>query len=336
MISYQIADVLVPLDGSTDADRAIPVAARLAARAGARVHLAAVFKPIVIGPELGSFDAGLSAADLDEITRAELTAHLDRCAEDVEMLFSVPARWEILEGEGSVSQQLSGYTRRHGIDLVVMQSHRRSTLGRLCLGSIGAGLLDGTETPCLLLAHRVADNEASSARRAPFRRILVPLDGSTEAESALPGALALASDGMSELLLLAVVPARWHVRSTPSSAPHSTSPLAAASTYLHRLVRQLAGMGVRARPLAIAGSSAAESIACTVRHERADLVCISAARRSQGDRLFFGSVIDTVLHGTDVPIMARRVEHVARVAASEREIAPWKELHGLTLSPFAQ
>ena len=46
MNSQKLSAILVPLDGSDAADRAIPVAARIAARSGARLHLAAVCRPL--------------------------------------------------------------------------------------------------------------------------------------------------------------------------------------------------------------------------------------------------------------------------------------------------
>jgi hypothetical protein len=50
----------------------------------------------------------------------------------------------------------------------------------------------------------------------------------------------------------------------------------------------------------------AAGIAECVEARQADLISICSHHRSDGDRLIFGSVIDSLVHDTRVPVLARR------------------------------
>jgi nucleotide-binding universal stress UspA family protein len=86
-----------------------------------------------------------------------------------------------------------------------MATHGRSGLGRWVYGSVAESVLHGTTVPVLL-----ARAGAEIPRAEAVRRVLVPLDGSSFAEAALPPAATFASSSVdTELhLLQAVQPAQ--------------------------------------------------------------------------------------------------------------------------------
>ena len=189
----QLSQILVPLDGSEAADRAIAVAARLAVRSGARLHLVAVCRPLV--PATAHIAPGfvVVSPNLESINHTALVDHLDACADDIEMLYHVPVVREVIDGVEAVADDLIRYAVLHDIDLVVMRTHGRSAIGRLCVGSVGSALVDKAGVPCLLLR----DNHGLDTRRVrngwDIGRIIVPLDGSDEAEVGIDQALLLAT-----------------------------------------------------------------------------------------------------------------------------------------------
>jgi nucleotide-binding universal stress UspA family protein len=78
-----------------------------------------------------------------------------------------------------------------GVDLVVMTTHSRGEVARLWLGSVAERLVQELSMPILLVRPRqpapdLADDQA-------FRHVLIPLDGSPQAEAVLEYAVALLS-----------------------------------------------------------------------------------------------------------------------------------------------
>ncbi len=304
MTTSPVSEILVPLDGMDQADSAIAVAARLAAHRGARLHLVAVLGPPAIGA--GTSPALLrSPADLDAIARDALEDRLQLRAARTATAFSVATVHAVLEGPESVADQLATYARRHAIDLVVMRSRGRSTIGSFCFGSVGAGLLERSELPCLLLRDRSGQLPAT-APGSTYSRMLVPLDGTPEAEAGIEQAASLAVRGVTDIRLLVVVPDRWIPAPGIGLAPPGTAELATARAYVEELAHRLEIRGFRARGLAVARASVTAAIAECIEAQQIDLVSICSHHRSEGDRLIFGSVIDTLVHDTRVPVLARR------------------------------
>lgn len=326
-----VSDILVPLDGSDAADRAIPVAARLAARMGARLHLVAVARPLVATGSGMLPGMAVYPTDVDAVVHVGLVTHLDTRGEDVELLYGVPVLREVLAGETSVPDQLMQYASEHDVDLIVMRSHGRSAVGRLCLGSVGDALVQRAGIPCLLLRDRHHPPRGSRTSWA-FSRILVPLDSTPESEAGIEQALGLATPGVTEIRLLVVVPEKWVPVPGSEYAVPAAARLANAEAYARGLARRLTERGYVAHGFTVSNSSPARAIADCVEEQHIDLVSISSHHRSGPDRLMFGSVIDTLLHETDVPILARRAdlaELQRSIAVSESAVSATCSVPGL-------
>ena len=146
--------VLVPLDGSELAERALPVAQSIAQSSNATIHPVQVVSRL---PELEAGRAGSSilVAEL-EIDAARRLVE-GRVARGKEYLGGVAARLEkagievttaMLEG-GAV-ENIVNYTKEHGIDLVVMSTHGYGGLRRLFLGSVTDRVIRSCEVPVLV------------------------------------------------------------------------------------------------------------------------------------------------------------------------------------------
>jgi len=180
--------ILVPLDGSPCAERAIPLAARIArAFGGSITFLRVVTTPIdaalvVMGsPYLmqeafetdraRAIDYLAAIAQLRDLTRVNLT---------LEVLVGIPA------------ESILSVTEANEIDLIVMGSHGYTGLKRWALGSVAQKV--ARHSPVLVLVVRKGEHlpTASQARSRPVQ-VLVPLDGSSLAEEALTPAAQLSA-----------------------------------------------------------------------------------------------------------------------------------------------
>ncbi len=136
-----------------------------------------------------------------------------------------------------------------------------------------------------------------------FKKILVPLDGSTLAEKVLSHVKPLARGFGSEVILFHVlrIPA---ISASPNATIIEDEELAEqdAQRYLERVENHLEEEGISARPVIVKGK-AAESIVDYAELERVDLIAMSTHGRSGLGRWVFGSVAERVLQGAHCPIL---------------------------------
>jgi nucleotide-binding universal stress UspA family protein len=127
-----------------------------------------------------------------------------------------------------------------------------------------------------------------------FSHLLVALDGTDEAAVALAPALALARSTAARLTLLRAVP-------LDQDAAASNE----AHAYLDRVAADL-GSGDVAGAVAVRRGQPAEAILAAGRDLRADLIVMATHGRSGVGRAILGSVAETVLAGTRVPVLLVR------------------------------
>ena len=138
-------------------------------------------------------------------------------------------------------------------------------------------------------------------------KILVPLDGSTFAEAALRKALDLAGDEGATISLLRAAEAYTRLGADPVDA--QVRAVREAEEYLAAVVRRLKRRGRRARiETHVWYGPAAAAIVEAAATQKADLIVMSTHGRSGLGRLILGSVTESVLRGTTVPILIVRPE----------------------------
>jgi len=121
--------ILVPVDGSLRAERAIPVAARLARASGGSVILVRVATiPI---------DYGLYMADLKLAVTESVAVDVDAA----NALIRVADNGEDAEGAGVFG----------GCDIIAMATHGRGGLQRWAMGSVTERVLGATQLPLLIV-----------------------------------------------------------------------------------------------------------------------------------------------------------------------------------------
>ena len=134
-------------------------------------------------------------------------------------------------------------------------------------------------------------------------RILVPLDGSKIAEAAIPEAAGMARGGECTLVLLHAAQAR-----IPPGADVSgdqVEALGEGERYLAGVKAYLAKEGIAVETHVWIGPPAPAIVECA-RANKADLIVMTTHGRSGLGRLVFGSVAESVLRGTPLPILLVR------------------------------
>lgn len=188
--------IIVPLDGSPLATRALRYAALVAAP-GARITLIGVVEP----PINDLFTVSRSQEIVDEMSFCH-----DILSREVE------ARAEPLRTQGfdvvttvrtgGPTGEIIGCAHDAHADLIVMTTHGTGGLARWAFGSVTNNVLHNTMVPTLVV--RAAATEDPSAR-LPVDGIIVPLDGSPAAEEALPIAQELAARLSQPLRIVRVI-----------------------------------------------------------------------------------------------------------------------------------
>ncbi len=198
-----IKRILVPLDGSALAERAIPVAARIArASAGSMLFL----RVVSTASEFGVYMNEPSSLMQEAITE-DLNAANDYLSEVSQS--QTLAGIEINTGifTGSAALKIVDIARSQDIDLIVMCSHGESGIRRWVMGSVAHKVVRHSPVPVLVL--RDSGEKSAHLYQERSLRVLVTLDGSPLAEMALEPVMQLATQlavsGRCHLDLLRVI-----------------------------------------------------------------------------------------------------------------------------------
>lgn len=278
--------IMVPLDGSALAERALPCARRLAAATGATLHLVRVVEPPAALTPTGLYAPINVYGELMDAERREEAAYLERMREHMGVgAERVPVHLERLDGDAAVA--LRNYERAAGIDLVVLCSHGRGGLARFALGSVAERLLRHGLAPVLLVR--------AYGPPVALARIVLPLDGSPGAEAALRAAAQLSRAVVREVTLVRVI-------DTPTEGPEAERYLVAAARRLQRagLIRGGEG-GCRCQ---VRQGDPARAIIDAAGTDR--LVVMATRGRTGVSRLALGSVADRVARGGAAAVLLVR------------------------------
>jgi nucleotide-binding universal stress UspA family protein len=162
-----------------------------------------------------------------------------------------------------------------------------------------------------------------------YRSILIPLDGSTNAEAVLPHALALGQATQAEYRLLRVVepvmvarpmPANPAVRALDDQLIDQLR--VDAQLYLDQLAERLAAQGLTVRSTVVVAPQAAIAILEAAQQDGIDLIAMATHGRRGLARVLLGSVADKVLRGATAPVLLYRPPTHSLIAQTSSVGAP--------------
>jgi nucleotide-binding universal stress UspA family protein len=281
--------ILVPLDGSENAEIVFPYCADLAAKFASAVILVTV-------SEAATVDIDHLYRTYLEHARRKMRQHLkasmapETVTLECDVLFGDPAR-EILR-----------ITEDKDAGLILLASHGTSAEGPWLLGHIAAKVLRATKRPIMLIRERAA--QAALEQRKLLRRILVPLDGSEIGEAALCYAVALAKKTAAEIALLEVFEPVRAVGATGArySIPEDESVRKSLLSYLNHIAEPIKNEGLTVSTTVLFGNAAGKIIEY-VEKNGIDLIAVSTHGRSGLGRWVFGNVTDKILHTGNVAVL---------------------------------
>lgn len=283
--------ILVPLDGSALAERALDYAQPLACLSRARLVLLRVATALPVESEARDYVAAKAAALRPGLPTTE------------------PAVAYIAKGHDAAEEiglAILEAARDHGAGLVVMSTHGRGGLGRWMYGSVADVALRHGGTPLLLVP--------ATCRRAwpggrPLR-VLVPLDGSEAGEAALGPVEELADTVPVELhLVQAVETEAYALRygAAPGVFPilDPEADEREARDYLEGVAARLRERGRDVR-VHTAFDFAAQVIDLVARQQDVDLVAMATHGRGGMARAVLGSVATQTLQAATAPVLVVR------------------------------
>ena len=278
--------IFVPLNGSMLAEQSLPIATRLAEEFSSRLVLVNVF---------------------DEKNSTEKTAPFDGekyLRRRVELLKNSDIQADFVIGSGGTAGEINRLAGETEADLIVISTAGGFDVGRLLSTSVSQRLIEQSNLPILLL--RPTDNWAS--RDTEFKKIIVALDGSAEAEGVLPLVKMLADKFQNEVLLISV----------PEGA-ESENYAATMQIYLDGIAAQLDSDKTATKVL-LGGSGPARTIIAFADEENADLIVMATHGRGGAERaetLPLGSVPTRVIEKTNCPILLIPARQTIQTAETE-------------------
>lgn len=301
--------IIVPLDGSTLSEQALPLACRIAQSTQATIHLVQVHLPVldVEIAELRLSTVPLIDTTLDRDVRNRERSYLDATRERLIARYNIAVTATICDGP--VAAAICDCAASIRADLIVMTTHGRGAVSRFWLGSVADTLVRQSHVPVLL--ERPAALFAPCEEARPCH-ILIPLDGSALAESMVEAAIALGTPLQSRYTLLHIIDPVPLASTAPLVYTGAPAPEIArrrersAQHYLEGIARALRERGLPVDTQVVLSSTPAQAILEQAAQLGVDLIALATHGRSGLTRLLLGSTSDKVLRSAAMPLLLYR------------------------------
>ena len=293
-----VRGVLVPLDGTALAEEALAIAASLARRAGAPLHLVSAIPPV---PEVVRREFPDRAPAEMQAEIADRQGYLEEVAEMVRKARPGDVRVSVLNGDPG--ETIAAYAARERLDFIVLTTHARGRLARWSLGSVADRLLRCSETPLLLL------HASETPRPGEYRRIVVGLEGEQD-QHVLDVARRLGSlSPGARYVLVGVVEPEVPLLTPLARYPHHVGPrwqarrVADVEARLGALAHELEREGATVTWEVIARRGVARALSDIARSAGADCLVVGTHGLTGVDRALIGSVAAKLMRRTNLPLL---------------------------------
>jgi nucleotide-binding universal stress UspA family protein len=278
--------LLVPLDGSALAEVTVPAAIAIARALDASVTLLHVLEHDAPGTVHGERHLR---------TETEAGAYLAEIGERVTAA-GVPVEVHVhANPEHDVAKSLVAHTDELAGELVILAAHGGGGLRGFLFGRIALQVVRRGAKPVLLMQEFPQTGQETAF---VCRKIAVLLNGTAEAEAALPSAVAFARGFGAALHLIFAVPTASTLPADRAASgvlvPSATRAILdleqeSAGDYLAKIAARLAGDGLSATSAVVRGEIASEAVAEAER-VRADLLAFATHGRGWLGGLWSGSI----------------------------------------------
>ncbi|MDX1600437.1 MAG: universal stress protein [Anaerolineales bacterium] len=311
--------VLVPLDGSKLAERALVPAIQLVKANKGDLLIVRVPTQMPLAPPAQGFIGAelLWTEQAEDIGHTEAATYLDSIRSEVESQ-GVAVRTELIGGDPA--SVIAGVADQRAVDLIVMCTHGRSGFSRWVLGSVTEKVLRMAPAPVMVVRSP-----------GPYQHLLIPLDGSRLSERALAPALAFAARMSSKVTLLYATGTHeiedadyWQLGSDvrgDTKAAHVDR----ARAYLERVAEYHARPGLDLK-FVLRKERPADAIVDFAQSHQVDMVAMATHGRSGLQHMVYGSVTEKVLRSGKFTMLivpsADRARHLpALEEVSEKQLS---------------
>lgn len=295
--------ILVPLDGTSLAERVLPDALSLARNLKRSIRLIRICET-----------PRARLAWLDSPERDEAERYLATVAERLRPRVSQVSTFV---EHGRPAELILRAARKRDVAMVCMATTGRGGLERLLIGSVADEVMRKCAKPTLL---RVPSDLCATPPAVELRRLVVPLDGTRASEAALPLAIELAeASGATLALVQILVPSGNGGDEEPSkTGSRLTERAAEAKAYLEAVAARVS-VGIHCEIAVLRAGDPTEALALFAETTAADLVVMSSRGLGGMERLRHSSMADSLVRAA-IPVLVLR--HSSRqTRASSRDAA---------------
>jgi len=300
----KIKNILVPVDYAPGTEQVVDFALDLAGRCGAGVHLLHVIAAAVSEPLQALYQRIMEETGAGEALRTEIREQIEQKAQAWQAE-GVAMQHPQVEGSDVAFETLN-YADEHDIDLIILGTHGHRSLRHPALGGLTGEIVRRSERPVLTIPLH------EDARPAPpVQRLLVPIDFSRHAASALRHARALAELYGAALSLLFVAEERTVPIFSDTGIPTvsvvkpDAEIVAQAEQALRQLYTEMDGPEGSVDYAIRAGHPAREILAYAEK-TAADLIVVSTHGLTAHRFFSFGSVAEKVVQAAKAPVLTLR------------------------------
>ncbi len=294
--SLATSDVLVFVDDAHVSGASIQHAQNVAHALGGTVELLQVLC------EPSSGEGPIDPVDWD-IKKQRALNRLDSLSKASQGL-NVPCRVKLLEG--NCSSQIKSFMDLRSGDIAASMRPRSDT-GRYLSETASAVLMSRSAAVLMI------PDGAKAASKTPYRRILVPLDGSPRAEAALPMAVRIAQADKAEVMLSFVPPdpGLTEIAAVDREAAQLHDQVRAYNkkagrAYLERTKKRIAHNGPAISVRIAESGDARRSLIDIMSREKVDFVVMATHGQSGHLDVPTGDVARFVLEKADIPVLLVR------------------------------
>jgi nucleotide-binding universal stress UspA family protein len=301
-MSNVFSRILVGIDGSDASNEAVTLAARLACEQRSQLIFchSVNWAPVLSG--MVSSGTMLGAAPIIDDLKQAGEELLDR-ARDTATRVGVEAETRMVENEPA--RRILELATDEKCSLIVMGTHGRQGLQRLVLGSTTEAVLRESTIPVLTV--HAGMRHAETSQRC-FESIVVGIDESEPSDAAIQIVLEL--------------PANERRRVLFCSAADSND----AREHAQRVLGKAIGLA-RARDISVSGlvisGTPHEALLIVAQQEGADIIVLGSHGRRGFQRLFLGSVAESIVRTAPLPVLVVRIQErvpvLARAAHGAKE-----------------